>query len=72
MENRLDLSCLHGKTVILPGVHDKEGRPIISITIPSETPPLDIVRPLHYLLSIFRYVLKILLYIIHVLKLVFA
>ncbi|CAH0547513.1 unnamed protein product [Brassicogethes aeneus] len=53
MEFRLDLRCLQGKTVTLPGVHDKDGRPILLVTVPPETPPLDIVIPLQYLLSIF-------------------
>lgn len=54
MEFKYDVSCLQGRTVVLPGGQDKEGRPILLITIPLDSPPLDIVPSLQYLLSIFR------------------
>ncbi|CAH1113166.1 unnamed protein product [Psylliodes chrysocephalus] len=53
MENRYDVSCLTGRLVTLPGGRDKEGRPIILITIPTDLPQIDAVPALQYLLSLF-------------------
>ncbi|CAG9840251.1 unnamed protein product [Diabrotica balteata] len=53
MESRHDTSCLEGKQVTVPGGRDKEGRPIILITIPSDSPQIDAVPALQYLLSLF-------------------
>ncbi|KAJ8922121.1 hypothetical protein NQ315_004055, partial [Exocentrus adspersus] len=53
MEFRLDASCLLGRTVVIPGGRDKEGHPFLLVTIPAESPPLDIVLSLQYLFSIF-------------------
>jgi hypothetical protein len=54
MEVRPGVSCLQGRTVVLPGGHDREGRPIVLVAIPADSPPLEIAAPLRYLLSIFR------------------
>lgn len=48
---------MRGQNVTLPGGQDKDGHPIILITIPQDSPPLDIVPSLTYILSIFRYAL---------------
>ncbi|CAG9824337.1 unnamed protein product [Phaedon cochleariae] len=53
MESRLNLSCLQGRTALLPGGRDREGHPILLFTIPAESPPLDAVPVLQYLLSLF-------------------
>lgn len=54
MEEKLDLSYLQGnKSVIVPGGIDKEGRPIILVTVPQEPSSFEIIAPLEYLLSIF-------------------
>lgn len=55
MELRPDVSCLQGRNVVLPGGRDKEGRPILLVSIPSNSPHLDIIPALQYLISIFRY-----------------
>ncbi|KAJ8954874.1 hypothetical protein NQ318_016810, partial [Aromia moschata] len=52
MDFRPSVSCLQGRTVLLPGGRDKEGRPILLLTVPADSPPLDVVPSLQYLLSI--------------------
>lgn len=54
MENRLNVSCLQGRIACIPGGRDKEGRPIILLTIPVDSTAIDAVPSLQYLLSIFR------------------
>lgn len=53
MEYRLNVSCLQGRIVCIPGGRDKEGRPIILLTIPADSTVIDAVPSLQYLLSIF-------------------
>lgn len=57
MEFRPDVNCMRGQNVTLPGGQDKDGHPITLITIPQDSPALDIVPSLNYILSIFRYAL---------------
>lgn len=54
MELRPEVSCMHGQNVTLPGGQDKDGRPIVIITIPQDSPQLDVAPSLSYILSIFR------------------
>lgn len=56
MEARFSVNSLQGQVVTLPGGKNKEGHPILLVTIQQEAPPADIVPSLQYLLSIFRYV----------------
>lgn len=55
-----DVSCLQGRNVVLPGGRDKEGRPILLVSIPPDSPHLDIIPALQYLISIFRYARRLL------------
>lgn len=55
MEFRPDVSCIRGQNVTLPGGQDKDGHPIILITIPQDSSSFDIVPALNYIISIFRY-----------------
>ncbi|XP_031348623.1 titin isoform X3 [Photinus pyralis] len=49
----LEESTLRDQVATLPGGKDKEGRPILLVTIPTEAAPADIGPSLRYLLSVF-------------------
>lgn len=55
MEFQPDINYMRGQHVTLPGGQDKDGHPIILITIPQDSPLLDTEPSLNYILSIFRY-----------------
>lgn len=61
MASRPD-SCLQGRTVILPGGHDRVGRPLLLVTVPNgDAAPssYDVAPALQYLLAMFRCVLDL-------------
>ncbi|CAG9864550.1 unnamed protein product [Phyllotreta striolata] len=49
----MDVSCLQGRSATVPGGRDKEGKPLIVITVPSDSPHIDVVPAFRYLLSLF-------------------
>ncbi|KAG5897359.1 hypothetical protein JTB14_030242 [Gonioctena quinquepunctata] len=53
MECGYDVTCLQGRTALLPGGRDKDGCPILLLTVPAESTPIDAVPALQYLLSLF-------------------
>lgn len=54
METKPEIKLLQDRVVCIPGGRDKDGRPIILITIPQDSPTLEITSCLQHALTIYR------------------
>lgn len=54
METNSGIHLVKPQVTVLPGGKDKDGHPILLITVLQESQPQNIIESIQYLLSIFR------------------